>query len=244
MLALKSASAAAAVGQAATRQSSGPAATEYELQRAGLGQDLAQLREIQSIEAKIERKRELLPKYDPWVAGVLEAAVENGKGVQDDIVAQTMVWAIDCGDFARALPRAAYVLRWSVTLPERIERTAGCFIAEEVAELALKTRNAGQPFPLEILLEVEELVDGQDMPDQVKAKLQKAIGLELHAAAESIELGGDGPAGAKPAAIDATLKRYRRALELDAKAGVKKRIEQLEREQRKLAEAAETNPPA
>ena len=85
---------AAAAGPVHLR--SGAAASAYELQRARLGVDLRRLKEIQSLEAKIELKRELLPGYIPWVAGVLEA---DG-GAEDDILAQVMVWAFDIGDFA------------------------------------------------------------------------------------------------------------------------------------------------
>ena len=41
----------------------GPAASEYQLLLARMGVDLRRLKEIQSIERKIELKRELLPAY-------------------------------------------------------------------------------------------------------------------------------------------------------------------------------------
>jgi hypothetical protein len=77
------------------------------------------------------------------------------------------------------------------------------------------------------------------MPDQVRAKLNKAIGLQLAAAAAAIEEGADGPAGARRAAVETALAKLRRAVELDGKAGVKKEIDRLDREQKRLAAGAE-----
>lgn len=238
MLAVAAATVAAIPAE--QRPPEGPEATEYELMRAQLGLDLAALREIQSIEAKIERKAELLPRYDAWVQGVLEAAgAEGGRGVQDDVLVQTMIWRMDVGDFTGALPLAAYVLRWGVTLPERFNRTAGCLIAELAADAAIKAHGQGQAFDLDVLLQIEELTASEDMPDEVRAKVNKAIGHQLAHAADQLEAGGNGPAGGKAAAIAGALVKLRRALELNPKAGVKKEIERLEREQRKLAEATQ-----
>ncbi|TMJ19038.1 MAG: terminase [Alphaproteobacteria bacterium] len=233
---LATASAAAAALAPEQRGPEGPEATAYELMRAQLGQDLAKLREIQSTEGKIGLKCDLIPNYYAWCAGVLDAvAAEGATGAQDDVVAQIMIWAIDVEDYRLALDLAAYVLRWKVELPSRFERTAGCVVAEQIAENALKTLGAGDAFDLAVLLEADDLTAGEDMPDQVRAKLAKAIGLELARAADAIEAGADGPAGAKRAATEGAISRLRRALELDPKAGVKKQVERLERERIKLA---------
>jgi hypothetical protein len=230
------AAASTAASSALSRPASGAEATEYEQQRARLGEDLRRLREIQSIEAKIELKRELLPAYDPWVGGVLDAAaVDGARGVQDDILVQIMIWRIDVGDFAGALPLVEYVLRWNLALPERFNRTAATMIAEEIAEAALKALAQGEPFDLQLLTRIEELTAGHDMHDQVKAKLMKAMGLELARHAASLTADADGPAGAKRAAVEGAIVKFRRALQLNPKAGVKKDLERLEREQVKLA---------
>lgn len=217
------AAAQAAPGVAGGR--TGAAASEYELQRARLGVDLRRLKEIQSIERKVELKRELLPAYADWVAGVLAADT----GAADDILTHIMIWSIDVGDYAAALPLARYVVRHQLDLPERFDRTAPTLIAEEIADAALKTLGQDQDFDFAILTEVEELVEGQDIFDQVRAKLEKAIGLACSRRADAIAPDADGPAGARRAAQEAALAHLRRALALDGNAGVKKRIEQLER---------------
>ncbi len=225
--------AARAAEQAAANdgQRTGAAASEYELMRARLGVDLRRLSEIQSIERKIDLKRELLPEYDAWVSGVLAADA----GVADDVLTHVMIWRIDTGDFAGALPLASYVIRHDLPLPDRFDRTAATLVAEEIAEAAIKAL-AGGTFPLEILLAVDALVDGADIFDQVRAKLEKAIGLALAATAEATDATADGPAGARAAGLTQARAHLARALSLDGNVGVKKRIEKIDAELKKLAQ--------
>lgn len=228
--ALSVAAAGAAGGIAAPQLAS----TDYELQRARLGVDLRRLGEIQSLEAKIALKRDLLPEYAEWVGGVLAAAEQSGKGVQDDVLVHVMIWRIDVGDYEGALPLVAYALRWNLELPQRFSRTLAAMVVEEIADEALKRLGGGHDFDLDILLQVEALTEDEDMHDQIRAKLNKAIGLQLARRAEAIEPGDDGPAGARRAGIEAGVTRLKRALQLDQGSGVKKQIERLEREAAKL----------
>lgn len=238
------------LGQLAASQAAGPvaartgaAASEYALQRARLGVDLRRLKEIQSIERKIELKRELLPAYADWVAGVLAADT----GAEDDILTHYMIWSIDIGAYDAALPLAAYVIRHHLTLPERFDRTAPTLICEEIAEAALKRLGQAptqEDDPdlamtgalLSTLRAVEAMVEHEDIFDQVRAKLEKAIGLALLRRADATAPDADGPAGARRGAQETGLRHLKRALELDDGAGVKKRIEQVERELRKTAD--------
>jgi hypothetical protein len=66
------------------------------------------------------------------------------------------------------------------------------------------------------------------MPDQVRAKLHKAIGLAFQAEAEAFDPEAESQrAGGKRALVDAALTHLTRALELDGSAGVKKAVERL-----------------
>ena len=235
------------LARAAARAGSAPAgavrppvaATEaYLLQRVALGVDLRQLREIQSTERKIEAKRTMLPAYDAWIEGVLEADAAGKGGAQDDIVTHVMIWRIDVGDFAGAIPLAEYVLRHNLILPERFERTAATLIAEETAEAALKALGQDTDFDLDTLAQVDDLVEVHDMPDQVRAKMEKARGLHMLRRADRLEPDADGVAGGKRAAYERAASHLRRAQELNGSAGVKKDLNRIEREIRKLLEAA------
>jgi len=171
-----------------------------------LDSDRRRLKMIQSTQRKVEAKRELLPAYDEYIAGVLAA----NAGLQDDVVGYVLVWRIDVGDFAGALPLARYVLKHNLKLPDRFERTVATYVAEEPAVQALKAYAAQQPFDVAVLREVVELTTPYDMPDQVRAKLLFALGRHLR---ES------DPAEALNVLV--------RAVELHDNVGAKKDIEQL-----------------
>jgi hypothetical protein len=231
--------AAAAAGTAvadprAAARYAGATASEYQLQRARLGVDLRRLKEIQSRERKIELKRELLPGYVDWIDGVLAAEALGKGGAEDDVLVHIMIWRIDVGDFAGALPLAAYVLKHTLPLPERFNRTPATLIAEETAEAALKALGQDNgTFDVAVLLAVDDLVDVHDMPDQVRAKLEKATGFAIARRADAIEPDADGPAGGRGAALSRALRYLKRAQALDPGCGVKKEIQRLERALRK-----------
>jgi hypothetical protein len=193
----------------------------YTLMLAQLDEHRRALKAVESIERKAELKRQLLPAYDAWVAGVLEGA----PGAQDDVLMTIMVWRIDVGDFRGALEIGAYALRHDLALPDQYKRSTPCLLVEEFAEAALRTHRAGEPIQVEPLVEIEDLTASADMPDEVRAKLHKAIGYGL--------------AAAEPARA---LDHLRRALQLFANVGVKKDIERLERELKNSANGGQTDP--
>jgi hypothetical protein len=183
-------------------------ASVYELMLAKLATDRRRLKGVQSIERKAAVKREVLPEYSDYVAG----ALTGGRGAQDDVLVTVMVWRIDVGDYAGALAIAVYALEHCLTLPDQYERTLATVIAEEFAEAALiALRAEAGKFDVDQLLQVSSLTDAADMPDQVRAKLCKAIGYALQ----------EDPTAALP--------HLRRAVELDDRVGAKKDIERLEK---------------
>ena len=194
-------------------------ANGYELMLAQLAEHRRSLKQVQSIERKAELKRKLLPAYDAWIDGVLAADA----GVQDEVFMTVMVWRIDVGDVVGALPLAAYAIQHGLSMPDQYQRTTACLIAEEFASLAIKAAEAGTPVYPDALLQVADLVQDQDMPDEVRAKLCKAIGYAQLAHIER-----------EPAEVDArraaALEYLKRALALHDKCGVKKDIERIERD--------------
>ena len=184
------------------------AANQYELMLAKLAEDRRRLKDVQSMERKADVKRQLLPEYLPWIEGV----IEGGSGRQDDVLMNVFVWAIDVGDYATAIRIGTYALAHKLTMPDQYQRDVATVLAEEIADQALKTIAAEQAFNIATLMRVAELTDGEDMPDEVRAKLYKAIGYAQRAEGY--------PLAAKEALT--------RALELNDKVGVKKDIERLE----------------
>lgn len=184
-------------------------ASAYEQMLVKLAADRRTLKTIHSKERKAEKKRELLPLYLPWVAGVLE----NGTGAQDDILMTVMLWRLDAGDITGAIEIARYALRYNLSMPGHA-RSAPYMLAEEVALAALRARTAGEPVSVTELLTVIELTLSADMPDEVRARLHKVTGLTLR---------DDGQ-------LNEALIHLKRALQLDTHVGVRKDIENLNRE--------------
>jgi hypothetical protein len=199
--------------------------------------DLRRLKEIHSIERKIEAKREMLPEYTPWVEGILAAGVASGRGVAEDVLPTMMIWRIDTGDFAGAMPLIEHVLRHDVPLPARYARSAPAFIVEQVAIAALKAQKAGEPFDLDMLEQIETLTAHVDMHDEIRAKMMKAIGAELVRQSDAI----DAASPEYRIAAERALVPLKRAQALHDRSGVTTQMKRLEKA---LAATAAVFPPA
>jgi hypothetical protein len=212
---------AAAETSAAAEDNPLALATGYELMLHKLATDRRRLKEVQSMELKAELKRELLPEYVPYVEGVLAA----GTGVQDDVLMTVLIWRIDAGDGCGAMEIARYAIAHQLSLPDQYQRTTSTLIAEEFADAAKRARDGGYPVDATALKDVLELTLGQDMPDQVRAKLHKEIGLSLSLSIVDQPLTPD-----VMITGNAALEHMKRAMELNDKVGIKKEIQKLERE--------------
>lgn len=171
----------------------------YEMMRAKLATDQRRLKETQSVERKVEIKREILPDYVPYISEVLE----RDAGGQDDVVTTIMLWRLDARDMGGAMEIARYAIRHGLTMPAHFDRTLPATVAEGFADTA--------DVPSGLLAEVIDLTAPFDMVDQIRAKLFKAYGVALTAADP-----------------DAALAAFRRAFELNDKIGVKRDIARLE----------------
>lgn len=182
--------------------------SQYELMLAKLYNDRRRLKDIQSIERKIEAKREILPEYSTWVDGALSA----GKGGQDDVLTTLMIWNIDAANYEEALRIGRYVLEHDLTLPDQFERTPATVLVDEIADAALAAQKEEKPFPMQILLELQTITADLDMPDQARSKLHKAIGYELHQRGN----------------LQDAKTHYERALELNDRIGVKRDLKEIQ----------------
>lgn len=215
-----------------------PAGQEYAALRVLLHDNLRTLSDIASHEARVPVKVEMARAFAPWIEGVLAS---EGQAAQDEVLVTNLVWAIDYRDFDYALRLAAHAIRHGLAMPEKFTRTPACYLAEEVATIANAEFDA---VSLDHLLAVQQLIDGHDMHDAVRAKLLKAIGRRYAQRAANFDPAADNaPAGGKAAYVETALENLRRALQLDANVGVKKDIERLEREAKKLAPGEGGEPP-
>lgn len=203
--------------------------TQYEHMLLLLDTHQQQLRNLQSMEARAAHKATLLGEYEPYLAGLVEA----GASQQDNVLVTLMLWHFDCALIGRALVLAEVALSSKMAMPEQHRRNLATVVVEETADLLLAGKGAESP--AEALAHIDRaatLTEGADMPDPVRAKLLKAEGRALRA------MEFEGGLTAEPIARDErALAVMKRALALDKNAGVKKDIEQLER-QIKNAKAA------
>lgn len=185
----------------------------YEKMLMQLGEHMRRLKAVQGTERKIALKREFLPAYDAWIAGLLSADSPR----QDDVAMFVLIWRIDAGNYTGALDIAHHALRHGWVLPHRFNRTTATAIAEEFADAAIRAFAGGDTFSAALLSQALELVEPYDMPDQSRARIYKAQGFALRDNDQLV----------------AALSHLKRALQLDINCGVKTEIKQLETRLRK-----------
>lgn len=212
------------------------AGQEYVFLKVRLSEGLRILQDIESHEARKPVKAQLVREFADWVDGVIDADLP----VQDEILLTCMVWAIDCGEYERAVELGAFALKHGLAMPERYKRSVACFLREDIAEIAI---NAPGTVDHALMVRIDQLTDGADMPDAAKAKLHKALGRSWAAKAEAFDPTDDSaPAGGAAAYWQQARDHLGRALELDRKAGVKKDIERADRAIRDLRAEADARP--
>ena len=194
--------------EAARKGGSGSHLKGYDLMLMQLGEDRRRLKGIQSTVKKAEIKVEVLPKYVPWVDGVLAADGAQ----QDDVLMYVMLWRIDAGDYAGSLAIGRHAIRHGWSMPQGFSRNVQTLLAEEMADAAKNALVAKTDFDPDLLMQTLDVIGDLDMPDQSRARLHKSLGWVLR---ESQPV--------------AALNHLQQAMQLDERCGVKKDIEQLER---------------
>lgn len=223
------------------------AQNEAQVMLVKLTEDRRRLKEIQSVERKVEAKRTMLPEYDAWLDGLIEGADALPSGERQDVLTTCLIWHIDAGNLSRALDLAEIALPRKIPAPAWYDRTLGCIIAEQVAEAVFAIFRAAtgttvdpSALSIEDVLRAQLITEDEDMPDEVRAKLFKAEALILVAAFNQAVSQGDSPdgtAGLVDAMLRDGMRAANRALELHPNCGVKKMIEKFTREQKKRADA-------
>ncbi|GLR27826.1 Phage small terminase subunit [Psychrobacter pacificensis] len=183
----------------------------YRMLQLKLREDKQALKSKQSIQAKIELKRELVGHYDEWINATLTA----GKGDQDNLLTTLMLWHIDIGSFERALDIAEYAMKHDLKMPDAHQRTLATVVAEEIADTAKKLAASGEITDEQIaqVLRASTITAEEDMPDQVRAKLARQVGELTEAVTPEF-----------------ALEQFQTALKFDENSGVKGSIKRLEKQ--------------
>lgn len=168
---------------------------------------LAQLKELRSVERKIELKAEKLPEFK----GFIEASLAQSPAQQNNALIYLLVWAIDTLDLPLAFRIAQHAILNKMVMPDGFTRSIAEVIADEVGENCIKNADLAEQHG-ELLKQFAELIQGEDLADQAHAKLYKAIGIAFENVSPS-----------------ESLMAYKTALRLNPQSGVKTTISKLEK---------------
>lgn len=168
---------------------------------------LNQLKETKSTQEKIAKKKEWLPEYLGYIDGCLAVS----PSAQNSTLVTLMVWAVDAGEYELAVRIAEYAILNNMVMPEGHIRGIAEFVTEQCAidfcdDADLAITHA------ELIKKIIELGVGEQMVDQARAKIHRAL--------------GDALKEAQP--IEAQ-NAYKNALRLDSKVGCKKDLTALEK---------------
>lgn len=197
---------------------------QHELMLAQLHAHSRTLKDIQSVERKIEAKRKMLPDFAAYVDGVLQ----SDAGVQDPIITTLLVWHLDVGDWTNAMRLSEYCMRHGLVLPDQYKRNLPTMLLDEVADAAIAGKLQGTD-ALATLAKVDTLTAEHDTHDQARAKLHKAIGWAAMGKTRTHDLDTEQIKKLPLDQLRIAQKHLTRAIDLDAQAGVKKDVERLER---------------
>ena len=195
----------------------------YELAIAKLDQDLVKLKETSDIAQRAQLKRALLPDYLAY----LESYKNAGANHPNQVLVHMVIWLLDVEDLANAIELADLAIEQQQLMPDRFKRDLTTFVVESVAEWAerqLKESHSPEPYLGDV---ISRIGSHQWIVEQiiVGGKIYKIAGL-------SAEQEGHN---------QLALGYYKSAMAINSKAGVKTRIQELEK---KLLSAKPQEPAA
>ena len=163
--------------------------------------ELAQMSRFRSISKRNSIKESVIPDYMNYVQSV----ISGDSGLQDNVLVTVMIWCIDVGRYADALLMAGYAIKHRLKMPDDYKRTLPEFVAEEFSNKAISGIRAD--YLLDSLEQIDELTLNEDLTDEIRAKLHKAMGMAWMKASN-----------------EKALEHFNRALEFNPKATVKRLI--------------------
>jgi len=179
------------------------------------------LKDMKSIQDRHAKKAEWLPEYLGYIDGCLAVS----PAPQNTTLVHLMIWACDVNDFELAVRIAEYVVLNDMVMPEGYTRSTAEFVTEQCAEVFIDDTDLAIA-NASLIERIINLGDGEQMVDEVRAKIYRALGDALNQA-QPME----------------AVSAYKNALRYNPKkAGCKKDLEQLEKRLRQPA--TESSPDA
>lgn len=166
-----------------------------------------ELQDTRSTQEKIAKKMAWLPEYLGYIDGCLAVS----PSAQNTTLVMLMIWAVDAGEYELAVQIAEYAILNDMVMPEGYSRNIAEFVTEQCAEDFLNDSDLAIDHA-ELIKKIIELGVGEQMVDQARAKIYRALGDALKEA-QPIE----------------ALNAYKNALRLNNKVGCKKDLTALEK---------------
>ena len=180
-----------------------------------LHDDKVLLKSVSSIADKVHIKKQALPAYQEWIDGITAAGTVQA---DDRVAATVIVWMIDCGLLDEAMPLADVLIHSGLESADEYSRSMPEIIIEQMAD-QIESGSEISAESLKTLIEwatakKEDGLHEINLADVIRAKLLKAAGEKAEASDDN----------------ETALNLYRQAVGYNDKAGVKKRIEALEKQ--------------
>ena len=197
---------------ASTRAKNAPVADQVQTVVEALGRDIARLKAVESVEAKIVLKRELLPQYTPIADGYLE----SGANYQNHLLFYCALWSLDVDDLEAAFKYFDNAVAQQQATPDNFNRDMPTIAAELIAEWAEREYKAERSASPYIDRVCERLDGGQWVVTTtiVTGKVYKVAGLLCERAGELKE----------------ALAFYEKAMAANDKSGCKTRLDKLKKQ--------------
>lgn len=152
---------------------------------ASLAEDLAALKGMASVAAKVAHKRDaLLPKYAPYVARLRE------QGAKHDLLGYWLVWLFDAARMDEAMEYAEWCMNSGICLPQRFQSTVPFFVASQVADWAEGEFNGNrsvEPYFTSCAQAIAQNPAAWNLPDDLTARFHRLQGLAAERAGNLAE---------------------------------------------------------
>lgn len=170
--------------------------------------DLNRMSHIRSRQRRNQFKRDLIPTYKPWVDEFIKSDDISVK--RQRVFVWLLLWRVDAGDWLGALGMLPFALSHGMSAPKDFSRTLAEAVTEQIVDgVANQSQEAEQ---VELLSDLQRLIAGEDITDQIRAKLYKCLGV-AYLGSESCK----------------SLNFFEQAIKLNPRAGVKRLIDKLKR---------------
>jgi len=182
---------------------------ELETHKAIVEACLKEMSSIEDIEGRLPFKAEACKRLEAFVTGY----TESGAKYPNSVAVWFMIWLFDLGDIAKAVPLALHLSAQKVhKMPSRFSGDIECFICDQVYDWAsaqLETHKSAGPY-LDDVVKAFEAAKWK-LPALVEGKMYVMRGKHLEVLAED----------------KAALADFEKAMSINSRAGVKRKIEKL-----------------